>query len=70
MKKEYKKPKAVLVEYCYDTNIVAESTTCSGSVWRWQTPSGCNLLKFTDTPSGAISAHPCDWSSDDPRFVM
>lgn len=67
MRKEYKQPKAVLVEYRYDMNVVAKSATCSGSIWRWQEPTGCSELKFTDSPK-TRSAHPCDWASDDPRF--
>ena len=67
MRKEYKQPKAVLVEYRYDMNVVAKSSTCSTTIWRWQAPSGCFELKLTDSPQ-TRTAHPCDWISDDPKY--
>ena len=66
MRRKYEPPKAVLVEYRYDTNVVAKSTTCSTTIWRWQTESGCYEVKYTETPSRA--AHPCDYIVDHPKF--
>lgn len=60
MKREYKAPKAVKVEFEYDDQVVAESVaTCSGSIFVYQTPSGCDEYKYTDYMK-ARSAHPCD----------
>ena len=61
MKKQYRTPKAVLVEYAFDSNVVATSATCSGSVWVFQTAQGCDQYKFTDYPQTARGLHPCDW---------
>lgn len=63
MKKEYNKPKAIMVDYKYDSNVVASSVTCSGSHYVFQTPFGCNKYKYTDYPKTATisSLHPCDW---------
>lgn len=68
MKKEYAHPKAVLVEYSYDTNITAKSATCSGSHWVYQTPSGCSEYKYTDYQK-TRSAHPCDWDTSEHPFA-
>ena len=60
MKKAYRTPKAVVVDFAYDENVVAESVaTCSGSVWVWQTEVGCEEHKYTDYMK-ARSSHPCD----------
>lgn len=63
MKKAYVQPKAVLVEYCYDTNVVAASLTCTVSVWRMgdaENGFNCNLFRLTDGPVVSRAAHPCD----------
>lgn len=63
VKRKYVQPKAVLVEYSYDTNVVAASLTCTVSVWRMGGPENgfnCNEYRLTDGPSVMRSAHPCD----------
>lgn len=69
MKKKYQKPKAVLVEYSYETNVVAASATCSGSHWVFQTTSGCNQYKHTDYINTRSVQHPCDWDTSDYPFA-
>ena len=69
MKKEYEHPKAVLVEYSYDTNVVAKSATCSGSHYVFQTTSGCNQYKWTDYQKTISAGHPCDWDTSDYPFA-
>ena len=69
MKKKYQKPKAVLVEYSYETNVVAASATCSGSHWVFQTPTGCNEYKYTDYPQGRSVSHACDWDTSEHPFA-
>lgn len=60
MKKEYKAPKAVKVDFAYDENVVANSVaTCSGSVFVYQTSTGCEDYKYTDYMKSR-SGHPCD----------
>lgn len=62
MKREYKSPKVVKVDYAYNENVVAQSTaTCSGSHYVYQTATGCNQYKFTDYKTMARTLHPCDW---------
>lgn len=69
MKRTYQKPKAILVEYSYETNVVAASTTCSGSHWVFREPSGCSQYKWTDYPqTRSVSSHPCDWDTSDHPF--
>lgn len=60
MKKGYKTPKVVRVDFEYDENVVAESVaTCSGSVWVYQEAVGCEDYKYTDYMKSR-AAHPCD----------
>lgn len=60
MKRTYKKPRAVLVDFTYDDKVAAESLpTCSGTVKVYQTAVGCEEFKYTDYMK-ARAAHPCD----------
>lgn len=72
MKKAYDTPKAVLVDYSFEINVVATSATCSGSHYVFQTSSGCNQYKWTDYPATAqartMSLHPCDWVVEGQAF--
>lgn len=69
MKKAYKAPKAVLVDFSYDTNVVAQSITCSGSKYVYLTDQGCNQYKYTDYKQARSVLHPCDWVSTDEEFL-
>ena len=67
MKKAYMKPKAVMVEYSYDDNVVASSTRCTISVWRYGDATNgfnCSAVRLTDPPPEGLyalrSVHPCD----------
>lgn len=73
MKKQYYTPKAILVEYNYDANVVASSVYCTGSYWVWQetTPEGlnCSTHRYTDYPqTRSVSSHPCDYTLDGQAF--
>ena len=67
MKKAYRTPKALRIEYEYENQVVAASATCSGSHYVFQTTSGCNQYKFTDYQK-TRSSHPCDWIIQDEPF--
>lgn len=67
MKKIYTTPKAIKVDYSFDTNVVAASLTCSGSYWVYQTESGCNAFKYTDYQK-TRSAHPCDYTLEGQKY--
>ena len=69
MKKAYTSPKAMAVDFSYDTNVVAQSITCSGSRYVYLEPVGCNEYKYTDYKKARIIAHPCDWESTDEEFI-
>lgn len=60
MKRKYQTPKAVFIDYSFDDNVVAASATCSGSMFVFQTPTGCDLYKFTDYQTAMRMSHPCD----------
>jgi len=61
MKKPYKTPKAVMVDFEYEEKVAANSVaTCSGSIWVWQTEQGCAEYKYTDYPQKSRALHPCD----------
>lgn len=68
MKKAYTTPKAIIVDFSYDTNVVAQSITCSGSKYVYLEPTGCNKFKYTDYKQ-TRSLHPCDWVSTDEEFI-
>lgn len=68
MKKAYATPKAIIVDFSYDTNVVAQSITCSGSKYVYLEPVGCNEYKYTDYKQ-ARTLHPCDWVSTDEEFI-
>lgn len=69
MKKDYVAPKAIMVDFSYDTNIVAQSITCSGSRYVYLEPVGCNEHKYTDYKKTRTTLHPCDWVSTDEEFI-
>lgn len=69
MKRAYESPKAVLVDFSFDTNVVAQSITCSGSKYVYREPSGCSIYKYTDFQSHTRELHPCDWVSDNEEFI-
>ena len=69
MKKKYCTPKAIIVDFSYDTNVVAQSITCSGSKYVYLTHQGCNEYKYTDYKQALYSLHPCDWVSTDEEFI-
>jgi len=69
MKKVYQTPKAVAIDFSYDTNVVAKSITCSGSKYVYLEPQGCNVYKYTDYKNARTLAHPCDWESTDEEFI-
>lgn len=69
MKKAYESPKAVLVDFSFDTNVVAQSITCSGSKYVYREPVGCNTYKYTNFKNNTKALHPCDWVSTDEEFI-
>lgn len=69
MKRMYQKPKAVMVEYSYESNVVASSVTCSGSHWVFQEPTGCAKYRYTDYQKTRSTAHPCDWDTSEHPFA-
>lgn len=68
MKKQYQTPKAVFVDYSFDDNVVASSSTCSGSWFVFQTPVGCQEYKHTDYQK-TRALHPCDLVIDGVAFA-
>lgn len=68
LKRAYMSPKAVLVEYSYDINVVASSLRCTISTFRVGDPDPitglhCNSVRITDpipTTFSMRSTHPCD----------
>lgn len=74
MKKAYTTPKALLIDYSFDSNVVASSATCSGSHYVFQTAVGCNEYKWNDYPketsvfSLSRELHFCDWVVEGQNF--
>jgi len=72
VKKAYVQPKAILVEYSYDTNVVATSLKCSGSYWVYIDETGglnCSEHRLTDFMTKSRSSHPCDFIIDGVKYT-